>query len=75
VIAALLYLLIYLCVYIYLYIWVMPALLYHLQVEAHAPPGDEGMDCGVAAVYSCTASCCTGAEKDGDGYAQVCHQS
>jgi hypothetical protein len=48
----------------------MPALFYHLQVEAHAPPGDEGIDCGVAAVFCCSSSCGQEGEPDGDGWSQ-----
>jgi hypothetical protein len=39
-------------------------------VEAHAPPGDEGIDCGVAAVFCCSSSCGQEGEPDGDGWSQ-----
>ena len=48
----------------------MPALFYHLEVEGHAPPGDEGIDCGVAAVFCCSRSCGRQGEADGDGWSQ-----
>jgi len=48
----------------------MPALFYHLQVEAHAPPGDAGIDCGVAAVFSCSQSCGMSGQPAGDGWSE-----
>lgn len=49
---------------------VMPALFYHLQVEAHAPAGDPGIDCGVAAVFSCSNSCGMSGLPDADGWCE-----
>ncbi|EKX43152.1 hypothetical protein GUITHDRAFT_153364 [Guillardia theta CCMP2712] len=45
----------------------MPGLFYELGVEAFAPKGDEGMDCGVAIIYSCSSSCGSSGQADGDG--------
>lgn len=47
---------------------VMPALLYMLDVDAHAPEGDPGMDCGVAVVYCCEKSCGVDGSAEGEGY-------
>ena len=48
----------------------MPGLFYHLDVEGHAPAGDQGLDCGVAAVFTCSNSCGTSCEANGFGVSQ-----
>jgi len=45
----------------------MPSLLYQLGVEAYAPPGDVGMDFGVAVLYCCAASCGSDGAEEGQG--------